>query len=173
MYVCRSHFNSGVGNERFRGAISISYCTCLLHPEVCILSIYAKYAAPPTKSMSAWAMAAKTLERELKRRFRCKSSTRQAFLKIVSTYSPWKKFLGMFYMQLRFIICACLVPVMNQTPAFCSAGCRVPRPSFCVLVAEYMHPALWKAGVWFTRLLHVYVNICTVKLCEVFYCTLL
>ena len=34
------------------GAVSISDYACLLHTEVRILAIYAKYVAPPTKSMS-------------------------------------------------------------------------------------------------------------------------
>ena len=34
------------------GAVSISDCACSLHTEVHILAIYAKYVAPPTKSMS-------------------------------------------------------------------------------------------------------------------------
>ena len=33
---------------------------------------------------------------------------------------------------------ACMFSLVNRTPAFHSAGCRVPRPSFCVLVAEYI-----------------------------------
>ena len=51
------------------GAVSISYCACSLHAEVRILPVYAKYVAPPTKSMSARALAAKMLQRELQRRF--------------------------------------------------------------------------------------------------------
>ena len=35
------------------GVVSISDCTCLLHAEVRILAVYAKYITPPTKSMSA------------------------------------------------------------------------------------------------------------------------
>ena len=35
------------------GAVSISDFTCSLHTEVRILAVYAKYVAPPTKSMSA------------------------------------------------------------------------------------------------------------------------
>ena len=35
------------------GAVSISDCACSLHAEVHILAVYAKYVAPPTKSMSA------------------------------------------------------------------------------------------------------------------------
>ena len=54
-----------------------------LHAEVCIFTIYAKYVAPPTKSMSK--MAVKTLEREQHLAFQWKRTTRQAFLKIVST----------------------------------------------------------------------------------------
>ena len=67
--------------------VSISYCARLLHAEVLILAVYAKYVALPTKSMSIQAMDAKTLERELQRRFQSQSSTRQEFLNIISTYS--------------------------------------------------------------------------------------
>ena len=94
------------------GAVSISYFACSLHHEVCILAVYARYVAPPTNSMSsrARAMAAKTLEWEMQQSFRCKSSTRQAFLKIVSTDNPWKKFLGMFlYAAALYHLHACLV----------------------------------------------------------------
>ena len=35
------------------GAISISDYACSLYVEVCILAVYAKYVALPTKSMSA------------------------------------------------------------------------------------------------------------------------
>ena len=34
------------------GAVSISYRACSLHAEVHILAVFAKYVAPPTKSMS-------------------------------------------------------------------------------------------------------------------------
>ena len=55
MYVCMSHFNYCVGDERFRGCglHFIYYCTGSLQAEVHVLAIYAKYVAPPTKSMSA------------------------------------------------------------------------------------------------------------------------
>ena len=38
------------------GAVSLSDCACSLHTEVRILAIYAKYVAPPTKSMIARAI---------------------------------------------------------------------------------------------------------------------
>ena len=38
------------------GAVSISDCACSLYAEVCILAVYAKYMAPPTKSMSTLAI---------------------------------------------------------------------------------------------------------------------
>ena len=69
-------------------------CLRMLHAEVCILAVYAKYVAPPTKSMS-W-MAAKTLEREQQLAFQEKR-TRQAFLKIVSTQTRQNNFLGTFF----------------------------------------------------------------------------
>ena len=45
MYVCMSVTDVG--------AVSISDCACSLRAEVRILAVYAKYMAPPTKSMSA------------------------------------------------------------------------------------------------------------------------
>ena len=38
------------------GAVSLSDGACSLHAEVRILAIYAKYVAPPTKSISAQAI---------------------------------------------------------------------------------------------------------------------
>ena len=51
--------------------------------EIHILVIYAKYVAPPTKSMS-W-IAAKMLEREQQLAFKWKRAKRQACLEIIST----------------------------------------------------------------------------------------
>ena len=65
----------------------------MLHAEVRILAVYAKYVAPPTKSVSK--LATRKLELEQQPAFRWKIMTRQAFLKTVSTQSQ-QKFLWMF-----------------------------------------------------------------------------
>ena len=53
MYVCMYVYMYVYMSVTDVGAVSISDCACSLHAEVHILAIYAKYVAPPTKSMSA------------------------------------------------------------------------------------------------------------------------
>ena len=57
--------------------------------EICILAVYAKYMAPPTKSMS-W-MAAETLEQEQQLTFQWKKNKNASVSRDVSTQNQRKK----------------------------------------------------------------------------------
>ena len=63
-----------------------------LHAEVCMLTVYAKYVAPPTKSMSS--LATTTLEWEQQSIFQQKRTRRQNVYKLVSTRNRRKNWLA-------------------------------------------------------------------------------
>ena len=60
MYVCMYVYMYVYMSVTDVGEVLISDSACSLHAEVRILAVYAKYVAPPTKSMSAPQLSKKT-----------------------------------------------------------------------------------------------------------------